>query len=323
MKKNSYNHLSKKERYEIKEMIDKGKVITEIAGILNRSKGAISMEINRNKEDGKYMPCAAHKKYEERLHKEDALKIEKSAFLQVYIAKGMTIYSWAPDVIAGRLKLDKGAETVSTESIYRYVYTSPIAIKAGLYRYLPQKKLKRQERGKRVKRVIIPNRTSIHERPAIANHKKELGHVEVDLTFHKGNQSRNIGVMVDKATQKVFLILNKSKTSLAVTTGFMKKISLIPEKLRKTLTMDNGKEFVGHMAYKLMSFKTYFCDAYRPRQKALVEKMNSMIHRILPKNIDINTVTQEVLDNVENILNNMPRRIFGYKTPNEIWDEKL
>ena len=323
MKKNSYNHLSKKERYEIKEMIDKGMGITGIAEILDRSKGAISMEINRNKEDGKYMPCVAHKKYEERLHKEGALKIEKSPFLQAYIAKGMTIYAWAPDVIAGRLKLDKSAETVSTESIYRYVYTSPIAIKAGLYRYLPQKKLKRQERGKRVKRVIIPNRTSIHERPAIANHKKELGHVEVDLTFHKGNQSRNIGVMVDKATQKVFLILNKSKTSLAVTTGFMKKISLIPEKLRKTLTMDNGKEFVGHMAYKLMSFKTYFCDAYRPRQKALVEKMNSMIHRILPKNIDINTVTQEVLDNVENILNNMPRRIFGYKTPNEMWDEKL
>ena len=323
MKKNSYNHLSKKERYEIKEMIDKGMGITGIAEILDRSKGAISMEINRNKEDGKYMPCVAHKKYEERLHKEDALKIEKSLFLQEYIAKGMTIYAWAPDVIAGRLKLDKSAETVSTESIYRYVYSSPIAIKAGLYRHLPQKKLKRQERGKRVKRVIIPNRTSIHERPDIANHKKELGHVEVDLTFHKGNQSKNIGVMVDKATQKVFLILNSSKTSLTVTTGFMKKISLIPEKLRRTLTMDNGKEFVGHMAYKLMNFNTYFCDAYRPRQKAFVEKMNSMIHRILPKNIDINTITQEVLDDVENILNNMPRRIFGYKTPNEVWDKKL
>jgi IS30 family transposase len=323
MKKNSYNHLSKKERYEIKEMIDKGMGISAIAVILDRSKGTISMEVNRNKENGKYMPCVAHEKYEERLHKEDELKIEKSPFLQAYIAKGMTIYAWAPDVIAGRLKLDKSAETVSTESIYRYVYTSPIAIKAGLYRYLPQKKLKRQERGKRVKRVIIPNRTSIHERPAIANHKKELGHIEVDLTFHKGNQSKNIGVMVDKATQKAFLILNKSKTSLTVTTGFMKKISLIPENLRKTFTMDNGKEFVGHMAYKLLGFKTYFCDAYRPRQKALVEKMNSMIHRILPKNIDINTITQEVLDNVENILNNMPRRIFGYKTPNEMWEEKL
>ncbi len=323
MKRNVYKHLSRNERYEIKEMIGKEMGIAEIAKILDRSKGAISMEISRNKEDGKYMPCVAQKKYEDRLHEEDELKIEKSPFLQAYIAKCMTIYEWAPDVIAGRLKFDKNAETVSAESIYRYVYTSPIAIKACLYRYLPQKKLKRQERGKRIKRVIIPNRTSIHERPAIANQKKELGHVEIDLTFHKGNQSKNIGVMVDKTTQKAFLILNKSKTSLTVTTGFMKKINLIPENLRKTLTMDNGKEFVGHMAYKLLGFKTYFCDAYRPRQKALVEKMNSMIHRILPKNIDINTITQEVLDNVENILNNMPRRIFGYKTPNEMWEEKL
>ena len=158
-------------------MISKGMGIGEIAKILDRSKGAISMDISRNKEDGKYMPCVAHKKYEDRLHEEDELKIEKSPFLQAYIAKCMTIYEWAPDVIAGRLKFDKNAETVSTESIYRYVYTSPIAIKAGLYKHLPQKKLKRQERGKRIKRVIIPNRTSIHERSAIANQKKELGHV--------------------------------------------------------------------------------------------------------------------------------------------------
>ncbi len=87
--------------------------------------------------------------------------------------------------------------------------------------------------------------------------------------------------------------------------------------------MDNGKEFVGHVAYRLSGFQTFFCDPYRPRQKALVEKMNSMIHRILPKNTDITTVTQRGLDNVAEILNNMPRKIFGYKTPNEIWAENL
>ena len=100
----------------------------------------------------------------------------------------------------------------------------------------------------------------------------------------------------------------------------MKKI---PEKARKTLTLDNGKEFVRHVTYRLLGFKTYFCDAYKPRQKALVEKMNSMIHRILPKNIDIITITQEVLDDVADILNNLPRKIFGYKTPNEVWNESL
>ena len=87
--------------------------------------------------------------------------------------------------------------------------------------------------------------------------------------------------------------------------------------------MDNGKEFVGHIAYRLAGFKTFFCDPYRPRQKALVEKMNSMIHRILPKNIDMTTITQRQLDNVADILNNMPRKIFGYKTPNQIWAENL
>ena len=51
--------------------------------------------------------------------------------------------------------------------------------------------------------------------------------------------------------------------------------------------------------------------------------MNSMIHRILPKNININTITQEVLDDVAEILNNLPRKIFGYKTPNELWSENL
>jgi len=34
--------------------------------------------------------------------------------------------------------------------------------------------------------------------------------VEIDLTFHKGNQSKNIGVMVDKTTQKALKMLKVS-----------------------------------------------------------------------------------------------------------------
>ena len=169
----------------------------------------------------------------------------------------------------------------------------------------------------------MPQRIPIHERDKIAEQKTELGHFEIDLTFHKGNQSMNIGAMVDKKSQKIMLVLNDSKRSNTVTTGFLKQIKKLPQNLRKTLTMDNGKEFVGHISYRLAGFRTFFCDPYRPRQKALVEKMNSMIHRILPKNIDITTVTQKILDNVADILNNMPRKIFGYKTPNEIWAENL
>jgi transposase, IS30 family len=319
-----YKHLSREERYSIKEMRDIGLSINSISKKMNRSKGTISMEIQRNKVRNKYMPCIAQEKYDQRMHQQELLKIEKTPKLLNYIKDAMIKKKWSPDAIAGKLKLDNDKSClISTESIYRFVYTSPVAAKLNLHRYLPSKKYKRQERGKRRQRVLIPQRVSIHEREEVAAQKIELGHFEADLTFHKGNQSMNIGSIVDKKTQKIMLVLNNSKRSAAVTTGFLGKIKNLPHVIRKTITMDNGKEFVGHVSYRLAGFKTFFCDPYKPRQKALVEKMNSMIHRILPKNIDITTVTQKQLDNVADILNNMPRRIFGYKTPNEIWAENL
>jgi len=323
MSKN-YKHLNREERYSIKEMKDEGFSINEISKKLQRSKSTISMELRRNKVNRKYMPCVAQEQYEKRLHRQELLKIEKEPKLLAYIKEGMVNKKWSPDAIAGKLKLDNDASClISTESIYRFVYTSPIAVKMKLYLHLPSKRYKRQVRGKRRERTLIPQRVSIHKREEIAGQKQELGHFEADLTFHKGNQSMNIGSMVDKKSQKIILVLNNSKRSATVTTGFLKQIKKLPQNIRKTLTMDNGKEFVGHVSYRLKGFKTFFCDPYRPRQKALVEKMNSMIHRILPKNIDITTVTQKQLDNVAGILNNMPRKIFGYKTPNEIWAENL
>lgn len=324
MMNRKYRHLSREERYEIKRMYDLGVSINKIAQHLTRSKSAISMELKRNKVKDKYMPCVAQEKYENRMYQQELLKIEKNPMLLDYIKNAMIRKKWSPDAIAGKLKLDKNtALCISTESIYRFVYTSAVAAKLKLYSYLPSKRYKRQERGKRRQRIIIPQRISIHQRDAIATQKVEVGHFEADLTFHKGNQSMNIGALVDKKSQKIILVLNNSKRAKTVTNGFLRKIKTLPNSVRKTITMDNGKEFVGHVAYRLSGFQTFFCDPYRPRQKALVEKMNSMIHRILPKNTDITTVTQRGLDNIAEILNNMPRKIFGYKTPNEIWAENL
>ena len=317
----SYKHLSIEERYNIKEMLDKGQCIQEVGKILDRSKGTISMEIKRNRKDNKYMPCIAQAKYKARLEKEDGLKLEKDEVLREYVIDKLQNEYWSPDAISGRLSLEKDMPNISAESIYRFIYSSSFARCLSLYKHLPRQRAERQSRGKRRNKSIIPARVSIDNREKIADQKVELGHMEADLTFHKGNQSANIGAMVDKLSQKVFLVKNRSKHSSAVTVGFVKKMKEIPAHLRRTLTLDNGKEFVKHIHFRLLWFSTYFCDPYRPRQKALVEKMNSMVHRVLPKNIDINTITQEGLDHVANILNNLPRKSFGYKTPNEIWND--
>lgn len=323
MKEKRYTRLSRVERYEIKELRDQKFSIGRIAGILNRSKCTVSMEINRNKVGKKYMPCVAQERYDKRLHKLRELRIEKDIRLFEYIKDAMMVKKWAPDAIAGRLKLQSNIAKISHESIYKFVYSSSIARKLALHTYLPSKRLTREKRGARRNKPCIPQRVSIHQRDQVAKEKTEIGHFEMDLTFHRGNQSMNIGAMVDKKTQKIMLCLNQCKKTRTVITGFLKKIKTLNNDTKKTITMDNGKEFVGHIAYQLAGFKTYFCDPYRPRQKALVEKMNSMIHRIIPKHSDITKLKQENLDSVADILNNMPRKIFGYKTPNEIWNENL
>lgn len=323
-KRKNYKHLSEEERYIIYEMRLNKKSMQLIADCLGRAKSTISNEISRDKTLGKYMPCTAHAKYQKRLCKSDICKIDQDFELFGYIYGCMVNKKWFPDVIAGRIKLENNLPNISAETIYNYVYNSDKARKLQLYKYLPRKQMSRLKQGSRKrKKISIPNRVSVHQRPKIAVEKTELGHFEGDLTFHKGNQSMNIGAIVDKMSQRIFLTLNHCKRTLTVTTEFLKRIKSISPELRKSLTLDNGKEFTGHTAFNLLGLKTYFCDAHSPGQKPLVEKMNSMIHRICPKKTDIKTLTKRKLLKIENILNNMPRKNLNYKTPNEIWNEQL
>lgn len=124
----SDKHLNREERYSIKEMRDKGLSINEISKKLKRSKSTISMELRRNKVNRKYMPFVAEEKYQERLHRQELLKIEKEPKLLAYIKDVMINKKWSPDAIAGKLKLDNDTSLlISAESIYRFVYVSQLS----------------------------------------------------------------------------------------------------------------------------------------------------------------------------------------------------
>ena len=316
-------HFTEYERCIIEHMRFKDKKgLKEIAEFLGRSKSAVSMEISRNKIRGRYIPMVAEKRYKTRLHKVGFYKIESDERIFNYIVNRLKKDKWSPDVISAKMEEDIGL-SVSAETIYNYIYNSDEAKSLKLYKYLPSRRSVRLKQGSRKKKQTIPDRISIHQREEVANDKVELGHIEADLTFNKGNRSANIAVMVDKKSHKVYLTLNDSKKADIVAQGLTKRIKEIPKQLRKTFTIDNGKEFINHAKYKALGFKAYFCDAYSPWQKGLVEKINSMIHRLFPKANDIKTLTKRKLRKIENILNNMPRKILGYKTPNQVWAENM
>ncbi len=318
-----FKHLTFKDRQIIHHMRFVEKVsLQKIADFIGKSKSAISYELNSRKEKNKYIPTIAHSKYKKILCKKDGFSIDKNPKALSYLRNKLINHKWGLDVISHKMKEDIGF-SISTESLYSYIYNSDTSRKLELYKYLPRKRQNRLKQGSRKKRVIIPNRVSISKRDKIAEEKIDIGHFEVDLTFHKNNRSANISAMIDKASQKVILCFNRNKTSNTVCCGLLTRISKIPKFFRKTMTFDNGGEFANHINYHLKGFKTYFCNAYSPWQKGLVEKINSMIHRIFPKDRDITKLTKKKLQKIENLLNNMPRKILGYKTPNQVWNEKL
>ena len=293
-----FKHFTEEDRYVIQHMrFIEEKTLSQIGEFLGKSKSAVSTEINRNSFKGKYIPMMAEKKYKTRLHKGGFCKIESNQEIFDYVVNRLKKDKWSPDVIAAKIYGDIGFR-ISAESIYNFIYNSAKAKSKELYKYLPSRRSQRLKQGSRKRKHTIPGRISIHQREAVANDKVQLGHFEADLTFNKGNRSANIAVMVDKKSQRAFLSLNRCKKAITVSYGLSKRIKEIPKQLRKTFTVDNGKEFTNHINYKLLGFKTYFCDAYSPWQKGLVEKINSMIHRLFPKTVDIKTLTTRKLKKI-------------------------
>jgi hypothetical protein len=84
------------------------------------------------------------------------------------------------------------------------------------------------------------------------------------------------------------------------------RLKLFPERIRKTITFDNGGEFADHEKLNEINCKTFFCDPYASWQKGGLEHANGRIRRFLPKNTDLSTVSHAEIDKIQRKLNNMP-----------------
>lgn len=180
-----YNHFTLDERCRLRGLMEMGVGAGEIARRLGRHHGTIHREISRNRCASGYRPDSADRMAWVR--KLRGPKIERSTRLRDYVGDRLAM-GWSPEEIAGRMELDAMNDTVSAESIYRYVY-SPAGRRAGLPRYLAQRKAKRGRRRRNGRREpSIPNRVSIDQRPAEAGGRSAFGHWEGDLVHFRRQQ---------------------------------------------------------------------------------------------------------------------------------------
>jgi IS30 family transposase len=335
-KKNKY--LSEKERWQIEILRDKKMSGREIAKHLGRHQSTINRELNRGtvklldwelREKERYRADYAQREYEEQQkNKGRPLKIGYDRELSRYIEKKIKEDKYSPAAVIGEIgyKRLKFNTKLSIKTVYNYVYS-------GVFAGISEVELiYRKNRTKRYKKVgkISKSRLfkSIEERPETANERSEYGHWEIDLVKGKLGMRSCLLTLSERLTrQEIIIKLKRGKVEevdKALTT-LEKEYGNYFSKMFKTITADNGSEFLDWERLEESKLKPgtkrtqiYYAHPYSSFERGTNENLNRMIRRFIPKGSDIGKVTDEAVEKAQNWINNYPRRIFGYKTANDM-----
>uniref|UniRef100_UPI000551706D IS30 family transposase n=1 Tax=Aneurinibacillus terranovensis TaxID=278991 RepID=UPI000551706D len=92
----------------------------------------------------------------------------------------------------------------------------------------------------------------------------------------------------------------------------------------KTITSDNGSEFseLSH-AINPAQVEVYYTHPYTSSERGTNERHNGLIRRFIPKGKSIDDIDESLIADVENWCNMLPRKILGYRSPNDLYHEEL
>lgn len=326
--------LTAAERSEIDILHSKGYSARSIAKALGRSPNTIATELQRNSYlDGRYVAARAKQKaYVRRKYaRYQGKKIQGNGELRSFIVRKLS-EQWNPDEIAGFMKRHELCILQCREADCTHgVYVSKTAIYEWLrsawgQSYCPLLYSRRYRRKPRqqnkTSRVMIPDRTSITERPMAALDRVEVGHYEYDsvVSSKRSGSTAALAVLVERSSRLVRaqLVPNLRPEPYAkVVTSLTKGLGL------RSMTTDNGIENKQHQFItKKTSVPVFFTDPYSSWQKGSVENANKMLRRYFPKGTNFATVKQTDVAHALTRINNKPRKILGYKSSLQVAIEK-
>jgi len=312
------NELTFYERQRLEYWLRTKQSLRQISKIMRRTHTILSREIRRNGVNRKkYRADVAERLYKARKHKKHKSKLDKYPELKQYVIEKLND-DWSPEEIAGRLKLEAKQETISHESIYNYIYERDGRYE-GLYQHLRQAHPKRRKKwGRKSCKLHIPERISIHERPEYIMEKRRFGDWESDsVIFSK--QKTALSVQLERKSRLLRLHKVQNKSAEETLNALIKTAESVSKEIFCSITFDNGTEGVRHTEIKReYNIDTYFCDPFASWQKGGVENANKLIRQYLPRKTELNKLTDKDIYEIQEKLNNRPRKCLNYQTPNEI-----
>ncbi len=313
------NNLTFYERQRLEYWLRTNQSMRAIARILRRDHTVLTRELKRNGSGDrkKYRADVAQRLCDKRVNQEHKGKLDKYPELKKYVVDGLK-EEWSPDVIAGKLKLSGAKQTISHESIYHYIYNKSARYE-GLYKYLRQGQSKRQKRHTRKPcKLRIPQRISIHQRPEVVGERSRYGDWESDTVIFS-KQKTALSVQSERKSKLIRMHKVQNKSSDETLNALVQTIESLPKELFYTMTFDNGTEGAKHMVMKQdYDIDTYFCDPFASWQKGGVENANKLIRYYLPRSTDLANLSNKDILDIQEKLNNRPRKCLKYLSPNEV-----
>ena len=314
-------HLTLEEREVIAHMHRAGKMQTQIADRLGRNKSTISRELRRNRSRNGYWAVAARRKAERRCSERPWVAKMQRAEVRRYVS-GHLRKRWSPDQIAGRSRRDFPQDRrrqISAPTIYAWIRAEEARGKhwQRCLRRLGRKRPEWEKRGR------LPSSVSIEGRPVVVDRRSRYGDWEGD-TIVGAHRRGGAVTLVERKAGYVLLGRVPNLQAATVRQAAARHYATMPSALRKTLTLDNGKEFAEHEELEVeAALRIYFAKPYCAWQRGTNENTNGLIRDFFPKGTDLANTPEHRFTKVQQLLNDRPRKRLGYRTPNEVLASRL
>jgi len=292
-----HKHINTNDRSVIASMLNARYTQKDIANTLGFTKGAISKEINSNKDDGGiYRAHHAVKRSKERRKRSKIKyrKIENNKELKRKVAK-MLHPLVSPEVVGHILNIHH-------QTIYSYIYRSNQKLKNRL----PYRGKKRRKYGsKRSQKIGWTTKVkSFRDNPNSVYWEGDTikGKTKPRVLTHVENQSLYLkaDLIPDGTADSVHAVLKKKPTS-------------------SNIIYDRGSEFaLWSMIERDLNIEIFFADPYAPWQRPKNENTNGRLRRVFPKKFNFDTITNRQLQNTVQLMNNTPRKSLNWRTPAEV-----
>ena len=316
---NRYRQLTSGERYALSALRKQGCNQAAIARALGRHRSTISREVRRNSKDRQgraYRPGLADDKA--RWRRGRSRRNERFGPSDWLLVEACIKQQWSPEQAAGWLRRRRRL-SISHETIYRHIWRDR---KQGGALYLHLRcspKQRRKRYGAYDSRGRLAGKRPIFERPAGAENRSRVGHLEADTVIGSVSDKHCVLTLVDRKTGYVMIGKLEARTVEATN---RRAVRLINKAARHThtVTADNGTEFHGYEAIEAAtSSKFFFAAPYHSWERGTSENTNGLIRQYLPKRTSMAHITQRTCHRIAQKLNTRPRKRLGFRTPEECY----